>query len=366
MSFARRLRSDGIDLGATIVVDLADALHLVGAARGEDVYWAFRSLTVTRREHIPIFDRAFVEYFGQQIDDRLAVVTKTEPRTWSIHSAEDAGDEGDGSEVDEIVAFAGASAVERLRHRDFADLDEAEEAEVRRMISRMVWSPALVRSRRRRPSATGTHPDLRRTLRRSVGPQGDMIQLAMNDRRLKRRPLILIADVSGSMERYSEMLLHFAHAAKGRFGAMESFVFSTRLTRITRELRRRKPSEAIADVAASVEDWSGGTRIGEAIRTFNLEWSRRIARGGPIALIISDGWDRGEPELLATEMQRLSRSVHRLIWLNPLAGREGYSPETRGLRAALPHVDEFLAAASVSDLETLVSLLDSVPARSVA
>jgi len=171
--------------------------------------------------------------------------------------------------------------------------------------------------------------------------------------------------VSGSMERYSEMLLYFAHAARGRLGRLEAFVFSTHLTRITRQLHRRNAAAAIADVAEAVTDWSGGTQIGQAIRTFNVEWSRRVGRGGPVALIVSDGWDRGEPEVLAAEMARLHRSVHRVVWLNPLAGRPGYAPETRGMRAALPHVDDFLPAANLTDLATLVELLESVPARRI-
>ena len=167
------------------------------------------------------------------------------------------------------------------------------------------------------------------------------------------------------MELYSEMLLFFAHAARDRLGRLEAFVFSTRLTRITRQLHRRDSSAAIAEVAETVTDWSGGTQIGQAIRTFNVEWSRRVGRGGPVALIVSDGWDRGEPEVLAAEMARLHRSVHRVVWLNPLAGRPGYAPETRGMRAALPFIDDFLPAANLADLATLIELLESVPARRI-
>jgi hypothetical protein len=174
---------------------------------------------------------------------------------------------------------------------------------------------------------------------------------------------VFIADISGSMERYSEMLLYFAHAARGRLGRLEAFVFSTRLTRITRELARREPSAAIDAVSHTVHDWSGGTQIGASLRTFNIEWSRRVTRGGPIVLIVSDGWDRGEPELLSQEMARLARAVHRVVWLNPLAGRMGYSPETRGMRAALPFVDDFLAAGNLVDLASLVRMLESVPVR---
>jgi uncharacterized protein with von Willebrand factor type A (vWA) domain len=196
-----------------------------------------------------------------------------------------------------------------------------------------------------------------------VRTEGDLLLPAYTERRTRRRPLIFIADVSGSMERYTEMLLYFAHAARGRLGRMDAFVFSTRLTRITRQLQRRSPSEAIAEVAASVQDWSGGTRIGEALECFNRRWARRVTSGGPIAVIVSDGWDRGAPELLRTEMARLSRSVHRVVWLNPLSYRPGFAPETRGMRAALPYVDDFLPAGRLCDLVSVVELLESVPAR---
>jgi hypothetical protein len=172
--------------------------------------------------------------------------------------------------------------------------------------------------------------------------------------------LIFIADVSGSMERYSEMLLYFAHAANGRLGRLEAFVFGTRLTRITRQLGTRDPAVAVAEVARAVLDWSGGTRIGESLATFNREWSRRVTRGGAVAVLISDGWDRGNPELLADELARLRRSVHRLIWLNPLAGRPGYEPVTLGMNAALPYVDDFLPAATFDDMVGLVDLLESI------
>jgi uncharacterized protein with von Willebrand factor type A (vWA) domain len=165
------------------------------------------------------------------------------------------------------------------------------------------------------------------------------------------------------MERYVEMVLYFIHAARGRLGRMEAFVFSTRLTRITRQVRHRDPKIALSQVAVAVHDWAGGTRIGEALEEFNRRWSRRVARGGPIALIISDGWDRGDPALLRTQMATLARSVHRVVWLNPLAGRPGYTPETRGMQAALPHIDDFLPVANLRDLRDVVRLLESVPAR---
>ena len=187
--------------------------------------------------------------------------------------------------------------------------------------------------------------------------------LAYADRRPRKRPLVVLADVSGSMERYTEMFLHFVHAAQGRLGRVEAFVFATRLTRISREIRRRDVAAALRHVGAVVEDWSGGTRIGESLQEFNREWSRRVTRGGAIGLVISDGWDTGDALVLEREMARFSRSMHRVIWLNPLAGRDGYAPETRGMRAVLPYIDDFLPAASLLDLRGVVRLLESVPSH---
>ena len=261
-------------------------------------------------------------------------------------------------DVDERV---GGSYAERLGMRDFGDLTPEEREQVRRLMARMVWRPADTLSRRRSPSPRGDRPDLRRTLRRMVRAEGDLLPLAVSHRRQRKRPLVILADVSGSMERYIELLLYFIHAARGRLGGVEAFVFATRLTRITREVRDRDPAAALRRIADSVPDWSGGTRIGEALRSFNQTWSRRVVRGGPVALVISDGWDRGDPELLRLEMARLARSVHRVVWLSPLAGRAGFAPETRGLRTVMPYVDDFLAGGTLRDLHGLVRVLEAVP-----
>ncbi|NHZ70224.1 MAG: VWA domain-containing protein, partial [Proteobacteria bacterium] len=187
----------------------------------------------------------------------------------------------------------------------------------------------------------------------------DLLPLAYTERRRRQRPLVVLADISGSMERYAEMLLHFVHGAHHRFTKVESFVFATRLTRITRQLRRRSPSDALRDVTRAVHDWSGGTRIGDAVSTYNTSWSRRIGGGGPIVLIISDGWDTGEPAQLALQMQRLGRSAHRVVWLNPLAGHDGFTPEARGMAAALPYVDDLLAGGTARNLVDLIDILQS-------
>lgn len=361
VEFGRRLRGEGMSVGPTIAHDLATAVEVVGLGSAEDTYHAFRSVCVTAAEQIPIFDRVFYEVFGREGSPSGLSLVEQRQRSWSIEAAGEG--EGEGEDAAETVAVVGASWNEKLAHKDFAELTPDEEARVRSLIGAMMWKPADARSRRRRASRTGDRPDPRRTLRRMVGTEGDLLLPSFTERRIRRRPLVFIADVSGSMEKYSEMLLYFAHAARGRLGRLEAFVFSTRLTRITRQLERRSPSEAIAQVSDTVEDWSGGTRIGEALTTFNRQWARRVGAGGPIAVIVSDGWDRGEPEVLAEEMARLSRSVHRVVWLNPLASRPGFAPETRGMRAALPYVDDFLAAGRLNDLASVVELLESVPER---
>ncbi|CAN5828980.1 VWA domain-containing protein [soil metagenome] len=361
--FGRRLRQEGVAVAPTIAADLAATVDAVGLVSGEDTYFAFRSVCVTSVEQIPTFDRVFREVFGAKaLEEGNLTPAAERTQLWSIEAPAE-GSEGD-SEESEDVAVKGASRLERLSEKDFSELTAAEAAQVRSMIDAMVWRPALARSRRRRPNSRGARPDPRRTLARMVRTEGDLLLPAFTERRTRLRPLIFIADVSGSMERYSEMLLYFAHAARGRLGRLEAFVFSTRLTRITRQMERRSPAQALASVSQAVEDWSGGTRIGEALADFNRKWSRRVATGGPIAVIVSDGWDRGDPEVLAEEMARLSRSVHRVVWLNPLASRPGFAPETRGMQAALPYIDDFLPAGSLSDLETVIELLESVPQRS--
>ena len=362
IEFGRRLRVAGIPVGPTIAADLAAAADAVGMASAEDTYYAFRAVCVTSVEQLGAFDRVFMETFGWAGPPPGLSLVEEQAQSWSIEELAEGG-EGEGEEAVEEVAVIGASRVERLADKDFAELSEEEAARVRTMISQMLWRPADALSRRRRPSRGGDRPDRRRTLNRMVRTEGDLLLPTFTERRTQRRPLLFIADVSGSMERYSEMLLYFAHAARSHLGRLEAFVFSTRLTRITRQLDRRSPSEAIARVADAVHDWSGGTRIGEALSEFNRRWARRVTSGGPVAVIVSDGWDRGDPGLLAEEMGRLSRSVHRVVWLNPLASRPGFAPETRGMQAALPHIDDFLAAGRFSDLATVVRLLESVPAR---
>jgi uncharacterized protein with von Willebrand factor type A (vWA) domain len=260
----------------------------------------------------------------------------------------------------ETDSQGGASARENIAARDFSELDEGQLLEARRLVMAMMWQPSDVRTRRWTRAAGGPHPDLRRTLRHSTRPEGDLIPIVRRQKRRRQRPLIIIADISGSMEKYADLFLVFAHAAQRRLDDVEVFTFSTELTRITDDLRRRDTQTALSKVSSTVHDWSGGTKIGEAFSEWNRLWSRRLSRGRPIALVLSDGWDCGDAALLSREMARLARTVHKVIWLNPLAARADYQPATRGMQAVLPHVDHLLPAASVVDLRDVVRLLDTL------
>ena len=359
--FGRYLRAKGLEVTPPTGMDLLTAARVLGLDDVRDIRAGFRCLVVTRPDQLPVFEEAFDLFFGRGARRPPTTDVESDQMVQSYLPVLAPGG-ADEEEIRESSEQLGASYSERLGTRDFGELTPDEISEVRRMIAAMVWRPAEALSRRWVADSRGRRPDMRRTLRNAVGPRSELIELEFRSRKPRRRPLVIIADVSGSMEKYVEMLLYFAHSAPARLGLVESFVFSTRLTRITHELRRRDPAMALRLVAGSVHDWSGGTRIGEALETYNRHWSRRVARGGPIGMIISDGWDRGDPGLLSREMARFSRSVHRTIWLNPLAGREGYSPETRGLKAALPHVDDFLPAARLTDLAGVVRLLESIPA----
>ena len=357
-SFVEALRKRGMTVTPDQMSDMARSLLLVDMTMKDQVRGALRCLAITDPSNREPFDQEFRRFF-----ERLGAPQRPERDQGS--ELESGGSKPTldtidrGAEAD-ATSQTGASPTENLAHRDFAELGPDELAEARQMVLRMLWEPSDVRTRRWRRDDAGRRPDLRRTLRRSVGSEGDLVRLEMRKRRMRQRPLIIIADVSGSMERYAEMFLVFAHAAGQRLRHVEVFTFSTRLTRITDDLARRSATEALARASHTVSDWSGGTKIGEAMRDWNVRWSRRLARGGPIVMVLSDGWDCGETGILSEEMGRLSRSVHKVLWLNPLAAKAGYRPATRGMRAILPHIDHLLPAASVEDLRGVVRLLESI------
>jgi uncharacterized protein with von Willebrand factor type A (vWA) domain len=369
--FGRVLRGLGLEVSPGRVRDLASALAHVEIGRRADVQDAARSLLVHRREDLPLFDAAFEAFWRAPrqglppLDPRAPSERRRfrEPRVLEdtlgpgAREGERGSREGDETPPRALLTY---SAQDVLRHRDFAELSGAELDEVRRLILALSWRLGQRLSRRRRPG-DGTRPDLRRTLRQNLRYGGELLDWARHERKTKPRPLVILADISGSMERYTRLLLLFAYGlSEGLAQAVEAFVFGTRLTRVTRQLRGRDADRALGEVARRVPDWSGGTRIGEALREFNFRWGRRVLGRGAVVLLISDGWDRGEPELLRAEAARLQQSCHRLIWLNPLKGAPDYEPLTRGMQAALPHTDDFLPAHSLGSLEALGRRLETL------
>ncbi|MGH2616165.1 MAG: vWA domain-containing protein [Thermomicrobiales bacterium] len=390
LTFGRRLRAAGLPVGSGQILSLVNALGTIDVFRLEDVYHASRASVLTRPEQIPTFDLEFSRFWRELLGAKPAPLDPFAPqnapsdpplpdaskkRTEQRHTPNGAEDEKDIFHVsegeedpaaqeeefeaspDDVMLF---SAREILRRKDFSQCTAEEIAEARRIIEGFTWRLGTRQTRRRIRAKHGKFIDARATLRASLRHGGIPLELHRQKRKIRTRPLVVICDISGSMDRYARLLLRFVHALGQGLENTEVFVFGTRLTRITRELRKRDVDTALTQVVGSVEDWSGGTRIGEAIKSFNYQWARRVLRSGATVVVISDGWDRGDPQLLAREMARLQRSCRRLIWLNPLLGAPGYQPLTQGMRAAMPYIDEFLPIHNLQSLEALASLLSQV------
>jgi uncharacterized protein with von Willebrand factor type A (vWA) domain len=362
--FGRVLRRAGLDIHIGRLLDVVEALAHVNIASRDDVYHTCRTLLVHRHDDLATFDRVFDAFWrahGGSFTTRDRRPRDDRPEQPAASTLHDQGaPPADEAEIDAAEgAIATWSDFSALGRKDFAEFTDNEVALARAALDRLEWSPGEKRTRRWVPGR-GSRVDLRRALHRSVRTGGDVLKLPRRRRRTRVRPIVLICDISGSMERYSRVLLHFAHSLRHRHGRVEAFVFSTELTRITRELRTRGIDQAIAAVSGSVRDWSGGTRIGEALRHLQQRWMRRALNGGPVVLLISDGWDRGDPDVLREQIKRLQRGSHRLIWLNPLIGTVGYSPLTRGMRAALPFVDDFLPARTLNNLADLAIHLNAL------
>lgn len=372
--FGRVLRELGLDVNPGRMIDLVQALSHVDVGVRSDFYHAARSLLVHRRDDIALFDEAFdmfwqkplgewklVELKGRRIRRERPKPLVVPPNVRPEALAEPLPDDAETRNVIELTQTY--SEREALRKRDFADLSDDELEEVRQLISELVWKLGERVSRRHR-RGRGARLDLRRTLRQSLRHGGEVLTFARRAPRKKPRPLVVIADISGSMERYTRLLLHFIYSlTQGLRQRVEAFAFGTRLTRLSRHMRQRDIARALSGVSHAVTDWSGGTRIGESLRTFNYDWARRVLGGGAVVLLISDGWDRGDPELLSNEVDRLRRSCHRLIWLNPLLGSPEYEPLTRGMVAALPYVNDFLPVHNLESLEGLARHLERLDRR---
>ncbi|MFQ5421988.1 MAG: VWA domain-containing protein, partial [Anaerolineae bacterium] len=266
----------------------------------------------------------------------------------------------ESSDSDQLIIEAPRTYSRReiLRHKDFSELTADESQSLRQFMANLVWELGQRRTRRNKMGSNGRYLDLRRTFRHTLRTGGELLTWPHRTPKFKPRPLIILADISGSMEPYTRLLLQFIYSlAAGLTQSVEAFVFSTHLTHITRQLRSRELDRALADISRQVTDWSGGTRIGAALKTFNYDWGRRVLGRGAIVLLISDGWDRGDPDLLKREIARLHRSCRRLIWLNPLLGSSRYEPLTRGMQTALPHIDDFLPVHNLASLEDLATHL---------
>lgn len=366
--FGRVLRGAGVDVHPGRLIDVLDALPHLDLRSHDDVYYTCRALLVHRKEHIPVFDRAFAAFWRshlaveeaapQDVESALGRTVTSEAAVAFVPIAADVGELG----VDEPASTESRalwSDVGGITDKDFAGFTTEEIATARTALARLEWSPGERRTRR---WARGRGPrlDLRRAIADSLRTGGEIVALPSRARRLHPRPLVLLCDVSGSMEQYTRLLLHFAHAVTARHHHVEAFLFATELTRITAQLHMRRPDAAVAAVSRAVRDWSGGTRIGSALKTFHQRWGRRVLNGGPVVLLISDGWDCGDPAELRDQIARLQRSCHRLIWLSPLAGTPGYEPLTRGLVAALPYVDDFLPARTLRNLADLAAHLNAL------
>lgn len=371
-AFARLLHDVGLEVGPARLERAVESLTLVDLGDDRAFRDALRACFVSRKEHLPIFEAAF-DLFWAPPDPAVpagSVPGRSRPLPMDPRRVAAWLDllglkrpEQRRSRDEEVrpETSSGYSSSEILRQKDFDELSWSESEEVARLLREAPWRIAERRTRRLRPARSGPI-DLRRTVRRAVPSGGELVSLLHRRPQRRRRPIVLLCDVSGSMERYTRLLLIFAHAIARRED-VETFVFSTRLSRITRLLRQRDIDRALEHVSKRVHDFSGGTRIGRALAEFNRVWARRVLGHGAVVIIISDGWDRGDPEQLGTELARLRRLAYRLIWLNPLLGSEGYQPVTRGMAAALPHCDDFLAAHNVDALDELGRLLASLDRR---
>ena len=371
LHFGRILRGLGFDAGPARMLPFLAALTVIDLRRPDDLRTAVHIHFARRRDELFLLDRALAAFLRANAppgelpappattsSDRGASITIT-GRQLKVLDEDGAAE---GAEEQEVASY---SQAEVLRRKDFDTLTEAEMAEVRRLIRLMRLPAGLTRSRRAR---AGGHDrlDIRRLLRRSLRFGGELLVFSWKSPTLRPRPLVLLCDISGSMERYTRLLLNFTYALKSASTRVEVFVFATRLTRITRLLRSHDVDAALNRVMASVDDWSGGTRIGEAIESFNRRYARRVLSHGATVAIISDGWDRGDAAQMRQAIARLQRSCHRLIWMNPLMGAPGYEPLTLGLQAALPFVDDFLPAHNLANLEALgVLLLETAHRRPV-
>jgi uncharacterized protein with von Willebrand factor type A (vWA) domain len=364
VDFAHELRAAGLSIGSGDVLTYCSALVSLDPTDLLDLYWAGRTTLVTKHDNLATYDEVFKRFFlggrrplPEVLMVKASVAAEVEA-TLVVPATEDP--EAERPEEEQMLGLM-ASDADALKHKSFSACTPEELAALRRIMKRMRLTPPKRRTRRTVPARSGRAPDMRRTIRETMRMHGESGELLWRQRRVRLRPLILILDISGSMADYSRNLLQFAYSAKRAGGRVEVFCFGTRLTRITRALEHRKPDYALELAAKAVVDWEGGTRIGESLDSFLRHWGRRgLCRGG-VVVICSDGLDRGDPGLLATSMERLSRLCHTLIWMNPHKGDNvNFRPSTLGMMVAEPHIDVMLSGHDLSSLEQLATLLPTL------
>ncbi len=364
VTFARILREAGLEVGPGRVADALNGLDSVELARQDDVYWALRTTLVSRREDLEFFDRAFHAWFlGAAVKPQLRKVEEPPPGA----ERRKGGVPGSGPELDGgDTQVGGWNEQELLRRKNFAAMSPEEFERARKLIAAIATRRPQRRSRRLRRDTRGRALDVRGLVRASLATGGDPVERAFRSRVATPRKLVLILDISGSMESYARALLLYLHAARGSGRGVEAFAFGTRLTRLTPELGVRDPEAALAAAAKRAVDWSGGTRIGESLKAYNDQWGRRALTRGAVVVILSDGCERGDTELVEREMARLARQAFAVVWVNPLKGDPQYQPLAGGMRAALPYVDRFLPGHDVASLEALATVLGGIERRHAA
>jgi uncharacterized protein with von Willebrand factor type A (vWA) domain len=378
LHFGRLLRRSGIPVSSRQLVELAAGLTYIDLACRDDFYYTTRGFLVHHADELEVFDQAFDLFWSGRVQFGLEFEMARQGRARQADAppapssdqpalsraadrdAASAVDESDPAATPE-TRLSPTYSPDEILHKDFADFSQEELETARRFIHSLVWNLDQRSTRRKvRAPKRASYLDLRRAVRNNMRYGGEIVRLAWRRRKSKPRPLVLICDISGSMERYSRLFLHFIYALVQETRHMEAFVFGTRLTYITPALRHSQVDAAVDKMSELVVDWSGGTRIGESLRTFNYHWSRRVLGRGAVVMLISDGWDRGDIHLLEREVSRLRRSVSRLMWLNPLSGAPDYQPLVRGMQAVLPYVDDFLPLHNLVSLEQLALRLGSL------
>ena len=370
--FTQALRQVGIPISLQQIIDFSRALELIDLGSRDQVYHSARCLLLNRQENLRLFDLVFNRFWRVQppmTNSRRrnapngSVSQPKKKQTFNVMTYMAYKARPADQEIEVADKAATYSSTEVLQQKEFSEMAPEELETIKRLIQQMHWQVSLRQTRRQVSNPRGNILYLRQALRAAAKYGGVPLNLAWQSKKIKPRPLVLIADISGSMEKYARLMLQFFYSVTHSLKQVECFVFGTRLTRITSQLKLKNIDRAIDEAAGEVVDWSGGTRIGDSLRSFNQQWSRRVLRRGAVVLIISDGWDRGDVSILKREMRYLQHRCHRLIWLNPLLGKSTYQPLVEGMAAALPFIDDFLPIHNLQSLSTLAEHLGALGQR---